>query len=76
MPAGLIATYIVTACAMITAAAATGCVAYLRNMASTVEKNEDRSVQNSEILTGEPEHIDGVLNRLDRVEDQVGVTAD
>jgi len=68
-----ILTYIATASAMITASAAVYVAATVRDELVKIGENEQRSKRNRTIFTGEAEHFDGVLERLDRVEDRVGV---
>ncbi|WP_256299908.1 hypothetical protein [Haloarchaeobius salinus] len=70
---GLVFTYIVTACAMITASAAVAGAGYLRSVKSTVDENEQRSQKNRKLLTGEDApHYEGLLRRVQRLENRGG----
>jgi hypothetical protein len=67
----LLFTYIVTACAMVTASATVAGAGYLRSVKSTVEENEQRSQKNRKLLTGEDApHYEGLLHRIQRLENR------
>lgn len=68
MPDPLVS-YAVSAGATVTAAAAVYTARCFRDVARTVHANEERSKQNRAILTGSAKHIEGVLPRLDDIED-------
>lgn len=72
MPAEIAASYIAAVMATLTAGAAGYCAKKARDIARAVEKADRRSQVNRQILTGEAEHLDGVLPRLDELEDEVG----
>jgi hypothetical protein len=57
--------------AIVTGAAAVGSYRRLGQLLERVDDNETRSETNRQILVGEREHIDGVLERLQRVEDAI-----
>ncbi|WP_435318470.1 hypothetical protein [Haloarchaeobius sp. TZWSO28] len=65
----LLFTYVVTACAMITASAAVAGAGYLRSMKNSVDENEKRSKANKRLLTGKgAPHYEGVIHKLKRLE--------
>jgi len=65
-------TYLITACAMITATAAIASASFLYSVIDTVGENERRSKRNWRYLTGEDTHRDGVIPRIDELEDRRG----
>ncbi|MFD1645583.1 hypothetical protein [Haloarchaeobius litoreus] len=70
---GLVFTYVVTACAMVTASAAVAAAGYLRSVKATVEANEQRSRKNHKLLTGEnAPHYEGVIRKVKRLENRGG----
>ncbi|MFU1780718.1 hypothetical protein ACM16X_04990 [Haloarcula japonica] len=75
MSVALVQTYAVTAAAMITAAAATYTANAARKVLDQVGENDERSRMNRRLLTGETVdgedvHYDGLLERVDDVEER------
>lgn len=69
-----LATFLITACAMVTASAAVASARYLRELRGEVRANTDRSTGNRQLLTGRDQtgqdlpHLEGVLQRLRHLE--------
>ncbi|MCU4716858.1 hypothetical protein [Halapricum hydrolyticum] len=64
--------WIVPIASTVTATGAIATAGYARRIVSEVGDNKDRSLRNRELLTGDPEALDGpVIDRLREVEEQV-----
>lgn len=67
-----VSTYVVTVAATITASAAVGTLGYARSVALRVDDNEERSVENQELLIGDPDVLDhNLVERVSQLEDEI-----
>lgn len=62
---------IVGACSLLVAWAALYVARRVDQAADRIEAADRRSRENRQIITGDPEHIDGILPRLDDIEREV-----
>lgn len=63
---------VVSAASTLTAAGAITTAKYARDIVSSVEENRERSIDNQELLIGEPDVLDhNLVERVSQLEDEI-----
>jgi len=67
----VIQTFVVTAAAGITASCAVYTAKKAADIAGQVDENRRRSKRNRELIAGDPDATDAIIERLDRIEENI-----